>query len=189
MKKLLIIAFALINIFNSKAQEFANDKKASMISGAFSYNDETVNYKGYKNYCSNVNIALSYNYFVRHRLFIGSSLLFSSISQSSSYSSDFGIQPQIGCTFGKANSKSFPYIVAAYEFCNSKDNNPNGTIKGDGYSLGAGVIVSLKNHFGISVEANYHMFKFNNKVLTNVFSIDIGFVGLLFKQPKVLPTK
>jgi hypothetical protein len=51
--------------------------------------------------------------------------------------------------------------------------------------FGAGIVVPVKSHLGITIEAGYHMMDIKEKETDtsysgNIFAIGIGIVGLLF---------
>jgi len=186
MKSICITAFLLFIAVTSNAQEFTNDKNASLISGAFSYSDFSGKTNGIKNKYSTIDLAFSYNYFLIHGFFVGGGISYLNMDSAKYYTSTIGIGPQLGYAFGNAKSKSFPYIAAGYSYINALGSNgaDNKRLKGGDLFFGAGIILPFKTNFGMTVEAEYHIMNLNNDNSAKILSIGIGFVGILCKHPK-----
>ncbi|WP_297100160.1 outer membrane beta-barrel protein [uncultured Draconibacterium sp.] len=188
--KPLLFAFALLVSTSSLfAQEFAVDKGATFISGVASFTSQGgelfEDYDG--NNASTFNLSPSVNYFVGKNFFIGGGLEFAHEKQGDYKSNNIGLGPQIGYAFGNEKSTAFPYFDIGLRYYGMSVDYGSGNSEGSGTDifLGAGIVVPVKSHLGITFEAGYHMMDINEKESDtsysgNIFAIGIGIVGLLF---------
>jgi len=111
--KIILFVICLITLSSTvSAQQFALDKKATIISGSVSFmsqgGDLFEDLDGNK--ATSLTLAPNINYFITKNFFIGGSLEFSSEAQGDYSSNGIGIGPQIGYAFGGPESEVFPYL-------------------------------------------------------------------------------
>jgi outer membrane protein W len=105
------------------------------------------------------------------------------MAQGDASMSTIGIGPTVGYAFGKKESKSNPYIAAGIQLYSLGSDGD--TTSGTDISIGAGMIISIKEHFGLIIEVGYHFQNLKNEawpesISGNIFGISIGIAGLLF---------
>lgn len=164
--KSLFFAFVfLISTSNLFAQEFAVDKGATFISGVASFTSQGgelfEDYDG--NNASTFNLSPNVNFFVAKNFFIGGGLEFAHEKQGDYTSNNIGLGPQIGYAFGNENSTAFPYFDVGLRYYGMSVDYGSGNSEGSGTDifLGAGIVIPVKSHLGITFEAGYHMMDIN----------------------------
>ncbi|HOU96935.1 MAG TPA: outer membrane beta-barrel protein [Bacteroidales bacterium] len=184
-----VISFIGLGL-NLSAQEYAIDKKATIVSGYASFmnkgGDLFEDSDG--NNSTTFNFTPTVNYFIIKNLFAGVGIELSTDSQGDYNSNSFGIGPQIGYAFGNSQSNVFPYLdlgIRYYKMNIDYGADDDFKISGSDLYLSFGVIVPVKTHIGLIFEGGYHMMDLKNKdaddsVSGNIFSIGIGISGLLF---------
>jgi hypothetical protein len=189
IKLLIFILCLLACVSNLSAQEFAVDKGATFIAGVASFTSQSgdlfEDYDG--NNATTFNLSPSINYFVAKNFFVGGGLEFAYEKQGDYKSNNIGIGPQIGYAFGNENSTAFPFFDVGIRYYGMNIDYGSDDSKGSGTDIffGAGVVVPVKSHLGITFEAGYHMMDIKEKESDtsysgNIFAIGIGIVGLLF---------
>ena len=190
---LFIICFSGLSYIVS-AQQYANDKKATIISGTGSFmsqgGDLFEDYDGNK--ATTITFTPNINHFITKSLFIGGGIELSTDSQGDYKSNAIGIGPQIGYVFGGPQSKALPYLDVGIRYYNSKTKFDYGSAgefqtSGSDIFFGFGVIVPVKAHVGLVFEGGYHMLKLKSKDTDdtysgNILSISVGIAGLLFQN-------
>lgn len=175
------------------AQEYAVDKKTTIISGTASYMNGSAIYLDQEPFffwnekdLKRVIFTPKVSHFVSKNFFIGGGLEFSSDKQSE-YNS-FAIGPHIGYAFGISNGSVFPYVDLGIRYFNMKQRLRDVEIysvekwAGSQIELGFGAIVPIKKHIGFQFEGGYQMIYEKNKKVGKIFSIKIGIAGLIFKE-------
>jgi hypothetical protein len=189
---LFIICFSGLS-FSLSAQQYANDKKATIISGQGSFmsqgGDIFEDFEGNKatTFTFNPNI----NHFITKGFFIGGGLEFSIESQGDYKANAIGLGPQIGYAFGGPQSKAIPYLdlgIRYYTMHLDFGGGDDYQFSGTDINLGFGVIVPIKEHIGLIFEGGYQILDLKNKdsdenYSGDIFSIGIGIAGLLFQNP------
>ena len=189
LKPLIFTFVLLVSTGNLFAQEYAVDKGATFISGVASFTSQSgelfEDYDG--NNASTFNLSPSVNYFVAKNFFVGGGLEFAYEKQGDYKSNNIGLGPQIGYAFGNENSTAFPYFDVGLRYYGMNVDYGSDNAKGSGTDIffGAGIVVPVKSHLGITFEAGYHIMDINEKETDtsyngNIFAIGIGIVGLLF---------
>lgn len=188
---LIVICFSGLSSIVS-AQQYAIDKKATIISGSGSFmsqgGDLFEDIDGNK--ATTFTFTPNINHFITKNFFIGGSLEFSTESQGDYKSNGIGIGPQIGYAFGGPQSKAFPYFDLGIRYYIMNADYGSGDyiqFSGSDISLGFGVIVPIKAHIGFIFEGGYHMMDLkdkdsNDSYSGNIFSIGVGIAGLLFEN-------
>jgi hypothetical protein len=188
-KPLFFALVMLISANNLFAQEYAVDKGATFISGVASFTSQGGElFKDYDgNNASTFNLSPSVNYFVAKNFFVGGGLEFAHEKQGDYKTNSIGIGPQIGYAFGNENSTAFPYFDVGLRYYGMNIDYGSDNSEGSGTDIffGAGIVVPVKSHLGITIEAGYHMMDIKEKETDtsysgNIFAIGIGIVGLLF---------
>jgi hypothetical protein len=190
---MFIICFARLP-FTVSAQQYAIDKKATIISGYGSFMsqggdlfEDTDGNKG-----NTFNFQPSIIHFITKNFFLGGSLEFLVESQGDYKSNGVGIGPQIGYAFGGPQSNAFPYLDLGLRYYSMSVDLGSGSdmqFGGSDIALGFGVIVPIKSHIGLIFEGGYHIMSLKDKDTSdnysgNIFSIGIGIAGLLFQNTK-----
>ena len=188
---LFVICFSGLSSTVS-AQQYAIDKKATIISGSGSFmsqgGDLFEDIDGNK--ATTFTFTPNINHFITKNFFIGGSLEFSTKSQGDYNSNGIGIGPQIGYAFGGPQSKAFPYLDLGIRYYLMNTDYGSGDdilFSGSDISLGFGVIVPIKAHIGLIFEGGYRMMDLkdkdsNDSYSGNIFSIGVGIAGLLFQN-------
>lgn len=190
---LCIICFSGLS-FTVSAQQYAIDKKATIISGSGSFmsqgGDLFEDTDG--NNATTITFSPNINHFITKNFFIGGGIEFSTESQGDYKSDGIGIGPQIGYVFGGPQSKALPYLdlgIRYYKMNVDYGFADDYQISGSDISLGFGVIVPIKAHIGLIFEGGYHMLDLKDKdsddtLSGNILSIGVGIAGLLFQNEK-----
>jgi len=186
---LFILCFSALS-FTISAQQYAVDKKATIISVSGSFmsqgGDLFEDIDGNK--ATNITFTPSLDYFITKNFFIGGSLEFSSQSQGDYSSNGIGIGPEIGYAFGGPQSKVFPYLGLGIRFYQMNADFGAGDdfqFSGSDIFFGGGVIVPIKANVGLIFSAGYHMLDLKDKdsdenYSGNIISIGVGISGLIF---------
>jgi len=191
--KIILIAIFFGGLSSTvSAQQYAIDKKATIISGTgiFTSQGGDLFEDNDGNKALTFIFTPSINHFITKNFFIGGSLEFSTESQGDYKSNGIGIGPQIGYAIGGSQSKAFPYLdlgIRYYKMNADYGFGDNYQFSGSDISLGFGVIVPIKAHIGLIFEGGYHMLDLkdkdsNNSYSGNIFSIGVGIAGLLFEH-------
>jgi hypothetical protein len=183
IKNILIITLFIGIVSDIMAQEYAIDKRATIIAGTsiltLQGGDLFNNSEGKG--VTNFSFTPTVNHFVTKNLFIGLGVGFSSVSQGDYRTKAFGIGPQLGYAFGESTSTAFPFLDLGIRYYkNATDYGVGNTQRsGSDISLGFGFIFPVKNHIGIIFEGGYHLLKLDSNS-GNFFSMGIGIAGLIF---------
>jgi len=191
-KALLLIFYFFGLCISVSAQTYAIDKNAKIISGLGSYlsqgGDLFVDPGG--NNAKIINFAANINYFIFKNFFIGGGIEFSNESTKNYKSNSTGFGPQMGYVFGNAQSIAYPFLdlgIRRYEISLDYAN-------ASGYDIffGFGMIIPVKSHIGLVFEGGYHTLNLkdnhnDNSISGNIFSLSVGFAGLLFHN--VIPPR
>jgi hypothetical protein len=187
-KSLLLVIVTLICTNNLFAQEFAVDKGAAFISGqvAFASQGGELFEDANGNKLSSFSLLPNVNYFIFKSLFLGVGLEFASEIQGNYTSRGIGVGPQIGYAFGNENSTIFPYIGIGMKYYDllvsygSRDTEAKTT----DLFLGAGLIIPVKSHLGLTLDIGYHVSGIDSGSgihLGNTLGVSLGIVGLLYR--------
>jgi len=186
---LFILCFSTLS-FTISAQQYAVDKKATIISVSGSFmsqgGDLFEDIDGNK--ATTITFTPTLNHFITKNFFIGGSLEFSSQSQGDYSSNGIGIGPQIGYALGGPQSKAFPYLDLGIRFYQMNADFGAGDdyqFSGSDIFFGGGVIVPIRAHIGLIFEGGYHMLDLKDKdsdenYSGNIISIGVGIAGLIF---------
>lgn len=186
MKK-IILSILLLSFSTTFAfsQDYAVDKGAFILSGTGGFISQGGDlYEDFEeNRLSTFTLTSAVNYFVVRNMFIGAGLSYNRMAQGDASVSTIGIGPTVGYAFGKKESKSNPYIAAGIQLYSLGSDGD--TTSGTDISIGAGMIISIKEHFGLIIEVGYHFQNLKNEawpesISGNIFGISIGIAGLLF---------
>ncbi|MFZ4799990.1 MAG: outer membrane beta-barrel protein [Bacteroidia bacterium] len=166
------------------SQKYAVDKGAIIASGTagFSYSSGKlyeINGQG----LTTISLTPSFNYLVIPNLFIGASTSLTYMSLGSNNATTLGIGPQFGYYIGKEESSVFPYATAGFKYNMISSSGSSNTINGSDISFGLGVLVPMKSHIGLTIEALYHIQSISasgTSVSGNMLSIGIGLSGLFY---------
>jgi hypothetical protein len=190
---LFVICFIGLSSIVS-AQQYAIDKKATIISGSASFISQggDLYADGDGNNATTFTFTPVVNHFVTKNLFVGGSMEFSTEGQGDYKSNGIGIGPQIGYAFGGPQNKAYPYIDLAilyYSMNESYGGSSNYHYGGSDIAFGFGVIVPVRDHIGLIFEGGYQLLNLKNKdsedsYSGNIFSIGVGLAGLLFQDNK-----
>ena len=184
MKKILIAIFCLAFFSFSFSQEFAVDKGAMIVAGTASFmlqgGDLYENADG--DGITSFTIAPSVIYFLAPNIGLGGSVAYSSMSQGDESYNSLSVGPVVGYFFGTASSTSYPFLAAGFQYLTMGNGS---SISGTDIRLGGGVIFTMKEHIGISIEAGYHIQSLkpegaDESTSGNIIAVGIGIAGLLF---------
>ncbi|TKG95212.1 porin family protein [Puteibacter caeruleilacunae] len=189
LKSLAIICVLLLGAGNLFAQEYAVDKGAYLISGTVSFSN--MNGELFEDYNGDgvtaFQLAPKVNYFVAKNFFVGGGLDWSHQKQGDVKTNNIGFGPQFGYAFGDENSTAYPYLDAGLRYYGVKVDSGSSDSKASGTEIffGAGIVVPVRSHIGITFEAGYHIMNLEDKdsdvsASGNIFGIGIGISGLLF---------
>jgi hypothetical protein len=193
IKTILAVIFISVLFREVSAQQYAVDKKATIISGSLSFTsqggDLFEDFDGNK--ATTFSFTPNINHFITKNIFFGGSLELTTESQGDYKFTGTGIGPQIGVAFGGSQNKAYPYLDLGLRYYTMKSDFGSGSdvkFSGSDLSLGFGVIVPLKSHIGLIFEGGYHMMNLKDKDSKDsysgkIFSIGAGIAGLLFKDP------
>jgi hypothetical protein len=195
MKTRIILFITLLSWLSSiaTAQQYAVDKKATIISGSASFMRQGGDlYEVDGNNATTFTFAPNINHFITKNIFIGGSFELTTESQGDYKSNGIGIGPQIGLALGGAQSKVFPYFDLGIRYYRMKSDYSSDfdiQFSGSDISLGFGLIVPVKAHIGLIFEGGYHMQDlkakdYDESYSGNIFSIGIGIAGLIFQSSK-----
>lgn len=191
MKKssLIFISLFLASGISLSAQNFQVDKGASFISGMGSFvsqGDELYEDRS-GNRQTTIRFIPGYSYFLAPNFFIGGSLELLMQKWDENYSNSVAVGPHFGYAFGDEDSDVFPYLSAGGRYVNQyMDNdiaNNSFNLSGTDFYFGAGTIVPLKKHIGITFEASYHFINLKESGVSytgDVISVGLGITGMLF---------
>jgi len=179
---IILLSFSAIFAFS---QDYAVDKGGFILSGTGSFlsqgGDLYEDFEG--NRLSTFSLTSTVNYFVVRNVFIGAGLAYTRLSQGEDSLSTIGIGPTVGYAFGKAGSKSYPYVAAGINFYSMGTDGE--TISGTNIFISAGMIFSIKKHLGLILEIGYNFQNLKHEdwaesMSGNAFTISIGIAGLIF---------
>lgn len=190
--KCMLLIFCSGLFLNFAAQQYAIDKKATIISGMGIFSSqsgdlfEDTNGNGYTTVTFNPTV----NHFVTKNFFLGGGFEISTESQGTYHSNAIGIGPQLGYALGGPNSLVYPYLdlgISYYLMNADYGMNDNYHISGSDIAFGFGVIVPVKSHIGLIFEGGYHSINLKDKDSNqsysgNIFSLGLGVAGLLFQS-------
>lgn len=189
MKKIilsiLLLSFCATFAFS---QDYAVDKGSFWLTGTASFASQGGDlYKDWEdNRLTTFTLAPNVSYFVARNVFIGAGLSWTRTSQGDYSEHIFGIGPHVGYAFGTAESKVYPYIGAGFQFGSGGASwNGSETISGTQITIGAGVILPIKEHFAVVIEIGYmfHSMKgedWPERLSGNILAIGIGLAGFIF---------
>ena len=190
MKKIilsiLLLSFCATFAFS---QDYAVDKGSFWLAGMASFASQGGDlYKDAEdNRITTFSLAPNVSYFVARNVFIGAGITWTRTSQGDYSEHFFGIGPHVGYAFGNAESKVYPYIGAGFQFgsVGASWDGESETISGTQITIGAGVILPVKEHFAVVIEIGYifHSMKgedWTERVSGNMFAIGIGIAGFIF---------
>ena len=194
MKNKIILFIICFSILSTAvlAQQYAVDKKATIISGTGSFmsqgGDLFEDIDGNK--ATTFTFTPNLNHFITKNFFIAGSFEFSSESQGDYSSNGIGIGPQIGYAFGGPQSQVFPYLdlgIGVYKMIVDYGPSDDFQFSGSDIFFGGGIIVPIKAHIGLVFEAGYHMLDLKDKdtgdsYAGNIFSIGVGISMLIFQN-------
>lgn len=194
IKSMLFIISLIGQSFIVSAQQYAIDKKATIITGSgilMSQGGDLFEDTDGNN-ATTITFAPTIDHFIIKNLFIGGGIEFSAKSQGDYSSNAIGIGPQIGYVFGSPNSTALPYLdlgIRYYKMNVDYGVGDDSQISGSDIILGFGVIIPVKKHIGLIFEGGYHMMDLKDKDSDdsdsgNILSIGIGIAGLLFHNEK-----
>ena len=191
--KFVLFIVCLCGIISTiSAQQYAIDKKATIINGLVSFmskgGDLFMDSDGNKS--TSFIITPNFNHFITKNLFVGGGIDLSTESQGDYGYNGIGIGPQIGYAFGGPQSTAFPYLELGIRYYTMNVNYGLGDsyhYSGSDIALGFGVIVPIKPHLGLIIGGGYHIMDLkdkdsNDNYSGNILSIGIGIAGLLFKD-------
>jgi hypothetical protein len=186
MKKIILsILLLLFSATFAISQDYAVDKGAFILSGTGSFTSQGGDlYKDFEgNRLSTFSLTSAADYFVVRNVFIGAGITYTRMSQGEDSMSTVGIGPTVGYAFGKAEGKSYPYIATGIQFYSVGADDE--TIPGTNIFIGAGMILSIKEHLGLVLEIGYNFQKLKHEDWAesesgNAFIISIGIAGLIF---------
>lgn len=181
------VTFVIILLSSSFAlsQEFAVDKGSTIISGMGNYasqgGDLFENSNGDR--ATTIMLMPTVNHFIAPNISIGGGVAYTSQSQGDYSFHTIGIGPTLGYFIGDSNSKSYPYLATGIRYYSMGDEDDS--ISGTDILIGAGIIVPVKNHAGIVIEAGYHIMNLKHKDWDksepgNIIMVGIGIAGLLY---------
>lgn len=186
MKNRLFLTVLLGLFFSSfvYSQEYAVDKSASFLAGTASFSSQGGDlFENNGDRLTNLTLASSYNYFVAKNIFIGGALSYSLMSQGDNSYHTLGIGPSVGYAFGETKSKNYPFIAGGISYNTMGDDDDS--ISGTDIRLGGGMILCIREHLGIVIEAGYHLMSLSHKDWDesqsgNIFTIGVGITGLFY---------
>ena len=182
LKSLLLICCIVGLHVVANGQGFAIGKGASMIMGTASFSSSSTGTGSEETHT--LSFSPSMDYFIFNHFFIGGGLGYSSTTTMGSNVTNIAIGPEIGYATGNQDSRAYPFVNLGWNYLNSKIDasqfGPNG-LSGSDISLGVGMIIPLKSHFGIVLQGKYDIVNYSGyDVKTNTISLNFGLVGLLF---------
>jgi len=186
MKKIilsiLLLSFSATFAFS---QDYAVDKGGFILSGTGSFTSQGGDlYEDFEgNRLATFSLTSTVNYFVVRNVFIGAGLAYTRMSHGDASMSTIGIGPTVGYAFGKAESKSYPYIDTSIHFYSIGADGE--TTSGTNILISAGMIFSIKEHLGLILEIGYNFQNLKHEDWAesesgNAFVISIGIAGLIF---------
>jgi hypothetical protein len=194
MKSIKILIIICLSILSStiSAQQYAIDKKATIILGSGSLmsqgGDLFEDIDGNK--ATTFTLTPSINHFITKNIYISGNLEFTTESQGDYGYNGIGIGPGIGYAVGGPQSQVFPYLELGTLFY--KMNLDYGTGDDSQYSgsdiyLGFGAIIPIKEHIGLIFGSAYHIMDlkdkdYNDNYSGNIFTIAVGIAGLIFQN-------
>jgi hypothetical protein len=190
MKKIilsiLLLSFCATFAFS---QDYAVDKGSFWLTGMASFASQGGDlYKDAEdNRITTFSLAPNVSYFVARNVFIGAGITWTRTSQGDYSEHIFGIGPHVGYAFGNAESKVYPYIGAGFQFGSGGESwdGFDYKITGTQITIGAGVILPVKEHFAVVIEIGYifHSMKgedWDERESGNILAIGIGLAGFIF---------
>jgi hypothetical protein len=187
MKKFLILTICLFSLNHLSGQEYAADRGAFIVGGTAGFTSSGGQlYEAMGKRTTHISLIPSVDYFPVRNLFIGGVLQYSGSKEGDSNIYSFGIGPDIGYVFANPESKILPLISVGYLY--SKTNYDVidmyfPSTSASEFMFGAGVIVPVQKHIGVTFGAVYHQQKIKTQS-GNVFALTLGIDGLLYKAPK-----
>ncbi|MBS0010411.1 MAG: hypothetical protein KFF49_03320 [Bacteroidales bacterium] len=194
MKKIKILTIICLSILSStiSAQQYAIDKKATIILGSGSFMSQGGDL--FEDLDGNKATAFTFTpsiyHFITKNFYIGGSLEFTTESQGDYSFNGVGIGPGIGYAIGGPQSQVFPYFelgMLYYKMNADYGTGDDSQFAGSDIYLGFGVIIPIKEHIGLIFGSAYHMIDlkdkdFDDNYSGNVFSIAVGIAGLIFQN-------
>ena len=124
------------------------------------------------------------NVFVQNNIFAGLAVDYAEITTGNQTVSTTFFGPNIGYAVAVMEGKLFPYASASVKLVNYSYGDLQ-FFKGPSYSFSAGVIMPIKDHLGLNLEAGYYAIKLKDKMATDYTSgdeirVSIGLSGLIF---------
>ena len=178
MKKILFTAAAFLLMNNLFAQESIADKGSLILGGVVSY----TNQKDVPGRSHQLALEASADKLISNHIFIGGTVRYGNVGSHSNYIDSYAVGPDLGYIWDKKANILYPFVSAGYLF-----NKSDGFDDFSEISAGAGVIVPLKKHIGLSIKWNFVRCKFGNDWRNSTFTTDlsvftVGINGLFYKS-------
>jgi len=192
IKRWLFITCLIGQCFIVSAQQYATDKKATIISGMASFmssgGDIFEDFDGNKT--TTINLTPVISHFITKNFYVGGGIEIAAQAQGNSSYNAIGIGPHLGYMFGGPQSTALPFLdlgIDYYKMNMDYGAGEDSVFSGSNIALGLGVIIPVKTHVGLVFEGGYNMMDLkdrdtNDTMSGNIFSIGIGIVGLLFQS-------
>lgn len=171
--KRIVLSVLLFSFIATLAfsQEHAVDKGAFIISGTANFNSSGGDLF---QELTMIGLMSSNAYFFTPNVFIGSKL---GVEWDFDEYFRLAVGPQLGLAAGKAQSKINPYISAGIQFLHIADTFYSET--GTNINIAAGMIISIKKHLGLVVEAGVDLTHLDG-TSGHVIYAGVGIAGLFF---------
>ncbi|MBE0679837.1 MAG: hypothetical protein IH592_13840 [Bacteroidales bacterium] len=192
IERMLFVACLIGQCFIVSAQQYATDKKATIIAGTASFmssgGDLFEDLEG--NNSTSINISPVLNHFIIKNLYIGGGIELVAESQGDYSYNGIGLGPQVGYMFGGPQSKAIPYLDLGLRYYRMNMDYGSGDdfqLSGSDLAVSFGVLIPIKTHIGLYFEGGYHIMDLKDKDSAesfsgNVLSIGVGIAGLFFNS-------
>lgn len=191
IKRWLFITCLIGQCFIVSAQQYATEKKATIIAGRASFMSSGgaifEDFDGNKT--TNFNITPVISHFITNNFYVGGRIEIAAHSQGNGSSNAIGVGPHLGYMFGGPQSTALPFLDLGIDYykMNIDYAGEDSVFLGSNIALGFGVIIPVKTHIGLVFDGEFNVIDLkdrdsNDTMCGNIFSIGIGIVGLLFQS-------
>ena len=183
--KLLILLFIVCFTFTFSQEAFTEQYSLVVsMNGSITTNKVGTLYNNRGAVIEEIYLSANGNVFVRNNIFAGLAVDYIEISGGRWSNSETFIGPNVGYALNVMEGALYPYVNVSVKLVNYSYGEL-AFQKGPAYCIGAGTIITIKEHLGLNFEIGYRSIQLKDKLATDYTSgdeirVSIGLSGLIF---------